>query len=153
MQSCFSNNVEFHFITDPDELTSLIEKFRLRTSNIASNENNSAFGEKITMDCLILVDNVLGTPDNCKKFAEFLMVCRKYRYDCCFAFLHNCSRKPNLEKILPQTNIFNIFPSSVPYNTVAKILQSNCRQTTKTYVPARLMWLNSIFIDLANTDE
>ena len=57
------------------------------------------------------------------------------------------------KKILSQTNIFNIFPSSVPNNTVAKILQSNCRQTTKKYVSARSMWLNRVFGDLANTDE
>ena len=57
------------------------------------------------------------------------------------------------KKILSQTNIFNIFPSSVPNNTVAKILQSNCRQTTKKYVSARSMWLNRVFGDPANTDE
>ena len=57
------------------------------------------------------------------------------------------------KKILSQTNIFNIFPSSVPYNTVAKILQSNCRQATKKYVPARSMRLNRVFNDLVNTDE
>ena len=41
---------------------------------------------------------------------------------------------------------------SVSFNTVAKILQSNCRQTTTKYVPARSMWLNRVFSDLANTD-
>ena len=41
----------------------------------------------------------------------------------------------------------------MPYNTVAKILQSNCRQTTKKYVPAHSVWLNRVFADLANTDE
>ena len=39
------------------------------------------------------------------------------------------------------------------YSTVAKILQSNCRQTTKKYVPARSMWLNRVSADLVNTDE
>ena len=29
------------------------------------------------------------------------------------------------QKIISQTNIFNIFPASVPYNTVSKIIQSN----------------------------
>ena len=56
------------------------------------------------------------------------------------------------KKILSNTNIFNIFPSSVQYNTVAKILQSNCRQTTKKYVPARSVWLNRVFSDLANDE-
>ena len=57
------------------------------------------------------------------------------------------------EKILSQTNIFHIFPSSVPYNTVAKILQSNCRQTTKKHIPTLSMWLNRVFAVLAKTDE
>ena len=39
------------------------------------------------------------------------------------------------------------------YNTVAKIIQSNCRQTTKKYLPTRSASLNRIFDDLANTDE
>ena len=30
---------------------------------------------------------------------------------------------------------------------------SNCRQTTKKYVPDCLMWLNRVFTDLANTDK
>ena len=41
----------------------------------------------------------------------------------------------------------------MPYNTVAKVLESSCRQTTKKYVPAHSMWLNRVFTDLANTDE
>ena len=49
--------------------------------------------------------------------------------------------------------IFNIFPSSVAYNTVNEILQSNCRQTAKKYTPARSMWLNRVFTDLANTGK
>ena len=105
------------------------------------------------MDRLIVIDDVSDIVDNCKKFAEVLSVCRKYRYNCIYV-IHIIMRENQIwKKILPQTNIFNIFPSSVPYNIVAKILQSNCRQTTKKYVPARLMWPNRVFSDLANTDE
>ena len=57
------------------------------------------------------------------------------------------------KKKLTQTNICNIFPSNVPYSTIAKILGSNCRQTTKKYVPACSVWLNRVFSDLANRDE
>ena len=32
------------------------------------------------MDRLIVMDDVLGVADNCKKFAEFLTVCRKDKY-------------------------------------------------------------------------
>ena len=56
-------------------------------------------------------------------------------------------------KLFPK-RIFLIFShNTVPYNTVAKILQSNCKQQSKKYVPARSMWLNMAFIDLAKTDE
>ena len=105
------------------------------------------------MDCLIVMDDVLGIAENCKKFAEILTVCRKYRYHCICVFHIIMPENQIWKKILSQNNIFNIFPSSVSYNTVAKILQSNCRQTTKKYVSARSMWLNRVFGDLANTDE
>ena len=103
IQSCFSNNVELHFITEPDELMSLIKKSELRTRDIANSEINSAFSGKITMDCLIFMDDVPEIADNYKKFAEFLTVCRKYRYHCVFVF-HIVWKN-----ILSQTNILNIF--------------------------------------------
>ena len=105
------------------------------------------------MDHLITMDDVLGIADNCKKFAEFLTVSRKYRYHCIYVF-HIIAPETQIQKnFLSQTNIFNICPSSVPYNTVAKSLQSNSRQATKKYVPARSIWLNRVFTDLANTSE
>ena len=103
IQSCFSNNVELHFITEPDELMSLIKKSELRNRDIANSEINSAFSGKITMDCLIFMDDVSEIADNYKKFAEFLTVCRKYRYHCVFVF-HIVWKN-----ILSQTNILNIF--------------------------------------------
>ena len=51
------------------------------------------------------------------------------------------------QKIISQTNIFNIFPSSIPYNTVAKIIQNNCILQSKKYVPAQLLWLSRVFTD------
>ena len=47
IQSRFSNKVEFHLATEPDDLVSLIEKFKLRTRDLVNNENNSVFGKKI----------------------------------------------------------------------------------------------------------
>ena len=49
IQFYFSNKVEFHRATPPDELVSLLEKFKLRTRDITNNKNNSVFGEKIPM--------------------------------------------------------------------------------------------------------
>ena len=50
-------------------------------------------------------------------------------------------------------NIFNIFPASVPHNTVAKIIQSNCILQSNKYVPVHSLWLNRVFTDLANSHE
>ena len=48
---------------------------------------------------------------------------------------------------------FQYFPASVPHNTVAKIIQSNCILQSKKYVPSRSLWLNRVFTDLANIHE
>ena len=71
IQSCFSNKVEFHFATEPDDLVSLIEKFKLRTRDITNNENNSVFGEKLSMDCLIIMGDVSNIANNCKNLQTF----------------------------------------------------------------------------------
>ena len=99
--------------------------------------NDSVFCEKISMDHLIVMDDVSCVTDNYKKFADFLVVSRKYKYHCIYIFRVIAPETQIWKKILPQTNIFNIFLSSVPYNTVSKILQSNCKQTRKKYIPTR----------------
>ena len=81
------------------------------------------------MNRLIVMDDVSGIADNCKKFAEFLKVYRKYRYHCIYLFQIIVPDSQIWKEILSQINIFKIFPSSVPYNTIAKIIQNNCRQT------------------------
>ena len=57
------------------------------------------------------------------------------------------------KKLFLKLIIFNIFPSSIPYNTVAKIIQSNCILQSKKYVPARWLWLSRVFTNLANSHE
>ena len=64
IQSCFSNEVEFDLATGPSDLVSLIEKFKLRTRDITNNESNSVFGEKISMDRLLVMDDVSCIADN-----------------------------------------------------------------------------------------
>ena len=41
----------------------------------------------------------------------------------------------------------------MPHNRAAKIAQSNCILQSKKYVPARSLWLNRVFTDLANSQE
>ena len=62
-----------------EKLTELIKKFKFRTRDVVTNESNSDFGEKMSMNRLTVMDDVSGIADTSKKFAEFLTVCRKYR--------------------------------------------------------------------------
>ena len=114
-----------------DKLTSLLKTFTLRTFDLIDDDvnlNNSVFGEKKKTNRLIVMDNVSGVADIPKTFTNFLNVSRKYRYHCVYVFHIIVPATQIWQKNISQTNIFNIFPSRVPYNTVAKILQSNCKQ-------------------------
>ena len=105
------------------------------------------------MDRPIITDSVSGITDSCKEFADFLTVSWKYRYHYVYVFDIINPNKEILQKIISQTNILNIFPCNVPYNTVSKILQNNCIQQTIKYVPVCSMLLNRVFIDLANMNQ
>ena len=120
-----------------------------------SDENNivnNSFGENKKLDQLIM-DDVSGVADISKKYANFLTVSRKFGYNYVYVFHVIVPASQIWQKVISQTNIFNIFPASVPNNTVAKIIQSNCILQSKKYVPARSLWLNRVFTDLANSHE
>ena len=99
------------------------------------------------------MDGLSGFADVSKKFSNFLTVSRKFGYNCVYVFHVIVPVSQMWQKIISQTNIFNIFPTSVPHNTVAKIIQSNCILQTKRYVPAHSLWLNRAFTDLGNSHE
>ena len=60
------------------------------------------------------MDDVSGVAGISRKFATFLTISRKL-------LLKVIGTSQILQKIISQTNIFNIFPSSVPQNSVVKI--------------------------------
>ena len=119
IQSCFNSKVEFQHVQDIDDLKELIETFKLRSENLVENDNvsSSIYDENKIMDGLIVMDNVSGLADSCKEFADFLTITWKYQYHCIYAFHIIIPDKEIWKKILSQTNIFNIFPSSVPFHT------------------------------------
>ena len=148
IQSYFSNETGAHVAKEQDELDSLIETFKLRSrekSNDNDNVNNS-FGENKNLDRRIVMDDVSGVADTSKKFANFLTVSRKFGYNYVYFFHLIVPASQIWQKVISQTNIFNIFPGSVPHNTVAKIIQSNCILQSKKYVPARSLWLNRFLL-------
>ena len=84
IQSYFSNKTEVHVAKEQDELDSLIETFKLRSrEEWNDNDNvNYSFGENKKLNWLIIMDNVSGVADTSKKFANFLLVSRKFSYNC-----------------------------------------------------------------------
>ena len=138
----------------PDELELLIETFKLRTHDIPDeNDVNSIFGKNKKMDHLIVMDDVPVVADISKTFASFLTVSRKFGYHCMYVFHVIAPATQIWQKMISQTNIFNIFTASVPQNTVVKILQSNSISQSKKYAPVRSLWLNRVFTDLANSQQ
>ena len=142
IQSYFKNETEVHIEQDQDKLHALIDTFKQRSHENyedSSNNNkvNNSFGENRKMDRLIIMDNVSGIADVSKTFSNFLTVSRKFGYNCIYVFHVIVPSSQVWQKIISQTNIFNIFPASVPFNTVSKIIQSNCILQSKKYVSAR----------------
>ena len=153
IQSYFSNETELYVAKEMDELDLLIETFKLRTHNIPDeNYVNSLFGENKKMDHLIVMDDISGVADISKKFANFLTVSRKFGYHSVYVFHVIAPATQIWPKKMSQTNIFSIFPTSVPQSTVVKILQSNFILQPVKYVPVRSLWLNRVFTDLANSN-
>ena len=122
-QLCFSNETGNHTAKEPDEIDSLIETLKLRTRDIVDDNDdvNSLFGKNKKMDRLIVMDDVSGVADISRKFATFFIVSTKFEYHCVYVF-HVIGTFQIWQKIISQTNIFKIFPSSIRQNSVVKIL-------------------------------
>ena len=154
IESNFSCDISFFYPNDINELADLIEEFKLEVeTEETENENVTIFGEKINRDRLIVFDDVSGLADNSNKFANFLTVARKYKYNCVYIFHTIYPEKATWKTILSQTNIFNIFPASVSLNSVKRILDGSCVRKTTRYIPRSLLWINRLFIELANKSQ
>ena len=156
IESNFNCEVNFSYPNDKDKLADKIEEYKLESeSEIDKNDNDNvnSFGENKKRDKLIVFDDVSGLADESKKFANFLTVARKYNYNCVYAFHTIYTEKTNWKTILSQTNIFNIFPASVPIGSVKKILESSCIRKTSKYIPHTSLWISRLFIELANKND
>ena len=157
IESNFSCEVNFAYPTDKEELADKIEEYKLEFESENDNDNfdnvNNTFGENKKRDKLIVFDDVSGLADDSKKFGSFLTVARKYNYNCVYAFHTIYTQKSNWKTILSQTNIFNIFPASVPISSVKKILELSCIRKTSKYIPQSSLWISRLFIELANKND
>ena len=156
IESNFSCEVNFAYPTDKEELADKIEEYKLESESENDNDNFdnvNILGENKKRDKLIVFDDVSGLADDSKKFASFLTVARKYNYNCVYAFHTIYTEKSNWKTILSQTNIFNIFPASVPISSVKKILELSCIRKTSKYIPQSSLWISRLFIELANKND
>ena len=164
IQSCFDCQVDFYYPRNKDKFENLLEYFKTKSSEEyldeksrdevhseeTENDGNIGFGENSTRDRLIIMDDVSGLADTSSKFSSFLTVARKHKHHCLYIF-HTIHPKKSIWKtILSQTNILNIFPASVPLNTVKRILEGNCVRQTTRYIPVNSLWITKLFIALAN---
>ena len=116
------------------------------------NESN-VFGGKTTRNQLIVMDEVSGIADESKKFASFLTVACKVNYTYVYIFHIIYLEKSIWQKILSQTNIFNIFPGSVSLAHIRRILESVCIRKTRKHIPQSVLWISRLFIELANKNN
>ena len=155
IESNFSCSISFYYPNDVNDLVDLIDEFKLEVeSEETDNENvTSVFGEKINRDRLIVFDDVSGLADKSNKFASFLTVARKYKYNCVYIFHTIYPENTIWKTILSQTNIFNIFPASVSLSSVRRILDGSCVRKSSKYIPHSQLWINRLFIELANKSQ
>ena len=158
IESNFDCEIKFSYPIDKEELSEKIEEYKLESESDKETEeknysNVNIFGENKKRDKLIVFDDVSGLADESKKFTSFLTVARKYRYNCVYAFHTIYTEKTNWKAILSQTNIFNIFPASVPISSVKKILELSCIRKSIKYIPQSSLWISRLFIELANKND
>ena len=124
---------------EQDELDFLIETIKLRSREDTTGNSNiiNSFGENKKLDQLIIMDDVSGVVLMFLK--KNLTVSRKFGYNCVYVFHVIVLSCHIWQKIISQTNIFNIFPTSVPYNTVAKIFK------VTVFYKVRSMFLHVLF--------
>ena len=155
IESNFSCDISFYYPNDVNDLVDLIEEFKLEVESEETDNENviSVFGEKINRDRLIVFDDVSGLADKSNKFASFLTVARKFKYNCVYIFHTIYPENTIWKTILSQTNIFNIFPASVSLSSVRRILDNSCVRKSSKYIPRTHFWINRLFIELANKSQ
>ena len=173
IQSCFDCQVDFYYPRNKEKFDNLLEYFKTKSSSsdegledkeqeendTHSDENDvdtiygNGFGEKSNRNRLIVMDDVSGLAYTSAKFASFLTVARKFKYHCLYIFHTIHPEKSIWKTILPQINLLNIFPTSVPIGTVKKILEANCIRRTTKYIHVNSLWITKLFIQIANNEN
>ena len=150
IRDCFvDQTVKSVYPNNLDEFNYFIDFFM--SEKIAESEN--VLGEKMSIDKLIVMDDVSGLADRCDDFSNFLTVSRKYGFSCIYVFHTIYPGKQSWEMIMSQTHIFNFFPGSVHSARILKTLSLFASRERNTYVPTYQIWLNRLYFQISNSKD
>ena len=101
----------------------------------------------MSIDKLIVMDDVSGLANKFDDFSNFLTVSRKYGFSCIYVFHTIYPGRQSWEMIMSQTHIFNFFPGSVHSGRILKTLSlfANRERETLTFTLIRFGLIGSIF--------
>ena len=99
------------------------------------------------------MDNVSSLADKSNDFSNLLTVSRKFGLICLYIFRIIYPSKSIWQMILPHTDILHIFRSSIQLGNILKLLTNNCDRETINYIPARDLWINSLYFSISNESK
>ena len=109
--------------------------------------------ENLTIDKLIVMDDVSGLAEKSTDFSNFLTISRKYGFSCVYVFHTIYLSRQNWETLMSQMHIFSFFPSSIHNSKILKTLSLFANRHKNTYLPNRQIWLNKLYYETFNTKE
>ena len=108
-------------------------------------------GENVSIDKLIVMNDVSGLAGKSTNFSNFLTVSRKYGFSCIYVFHTIYPNRQNWDMIMSQMHIFIYFPGSIHNNKILKTLSLFVNQQKNTYLPNRQIWLNKLYYEISNS--
>ena len=147
-ESFADQELQFHYPHDIEDFNYLIENFTQKKSDDLDNE----MGENLTIDKLIVMDDVSALDDKSSNFLNFLTVSRKYGFSRVYVFHTIYPNRQNWD-MMSQTHIFNFFPGSIHNSKILKTLSLFANQQKNTYLPNQQIWLNKLYYEISNSKE
>lgn len=149
IQSCLGCNVSFHYPQTLETFDDLLEDFKLKKpiDNTDFIDNNN-YGENKKM--MVSLSWMMFLVWLIVEIGLQVFWQLQGNMDITVSiFLWYCARKEIWKKTVLQTNIFSVFPASIPFQTTAKILRTNVVRTAAKYMPARSLRINKLLFNYA----
>ena len=139
---------ELHF-SYPHDFNYLGQNFSQDKSEYIESE----MGEELTVNRLIIMDDVSGLDDKSEVFSNFLTVSKKYGFSCFYVFHTIYPGRQSWEMIISQAHIFNFFRGSIHSSRILKTLSIFASRQKNTYLPNQQAWLNKFYFQISNSKE